>query len=98
MLYEVITHLPTVHGFDEFFGNLYHLNTQEEAEQRDYQRFAQAYSGSAEEYEAKFGTRGVLHCFATEKVDMTEEPRFGQVGRQRCSDTGPLTQERMKIV
>jgi len=90
------SHLPTVHGFDEFFGNLYHLNTQEEAEQRDYQRFAQAYSGSAEEYEAKFGTRGVLHCFATEKVDMTEEPRFGQVGRQRCSDTGPLTQERMK--
>jgi len=32
-------HLPTVHGFDEFFGNLYHLNTQEEAEQRDYQAF-----------------------------------------------------------
>jgi arylsulfatase A-like enzyme len=35
-----------VHGFDEFFGNLYHLNTQEEAEQRDYQAFGKAYSGS----------------------------------------------------
>ena len=37
-------HLPTVHGFDEFYGNLYHLNTQEESEQRDYQRFAKAFS------------------------------------------------------
>lgn len=90
------SHLPTVHGFDEFFGNLYHLNTQEEAEQRDYQNFGEAYSGSLEEYESKFGTRGVLHCFATDKVDTTEDPRFGQVGRQRCADTGPLTQERMK--
>jgi len=35
-----------VHGFDEFFGNLYHLNTQEEAEQRDYQAFGRAYSGN----------------------------------------------------
>lgn len=42
-------HLPTVHGFDEFFGNLYHLNTQEEAEQRDYQNFGRAFSGSLEE-------------------------------------------------
>ena len=37
-------HLPTAHGFDEFYGNLYHLNTQEEAEQRDYQAFGKAYS------------------------------------------------------
>jgi len=89
-------HLPTVHGFDEFFGNLYHLNTQEEAEQRDYQAFGRAYSGSLEAYEKKFGTRGVLHCFATDKDDSTEDPRFGKMGRQRCTDTGPLTQERMK--
>jgi len=89
-------HLPTVHGFDEFFGNLYHLNTQEEAEQRDYQAFGRAYSGSLEAYEKKFGTRGVLHCFATDKDDPTDDPRFGKMGRQRCTDTGALTQERMK--
>ncbi|MBB94631.1 MAG: arylsulfatase [Rhodobacteraceae bacterium] len=89
-------HLPTVHGFNEFFGNLYHLNTQEEAEQRDYQNFAEAYSGSLEAYEEQFGTRGVLHSFATDTVDETEMPRFGVVGAQTIEDTGPLTQERMK--
>ncbi|NET26828.1 MAG: arylsulfatase [Okeania sp. SIO1I7] len=89
-------HLPTVHGFDEFFGNLYHLNTQEEAEQRDYQNFGEQYSGSLEEYEKKFGTRGVIHSFATDTCDETEDPRFGVVGCQTIEDTGPLTQERMK--
>ena len=89
-------HLPTVHGFDEFFGNLYHLNTQEESEQRDYQRFGEAYSGSLEEYEKKFGTRGVIHSFATDVDDPTVDPRFGHVGMQKIEDTGPLTQERMK--
>lgn len=80
-------HLPTVHGFDEFFGNLYHLNTQEEAEQRDYQAFGKAYSGNLEDYEKKFGTRGVLHAFATDKDDATEDPRFGRVGKQTIEDT-----------
>ena len=89
-------HLPTVHGFDEFFGNLYHLNTQEEAEQRDYQRFGEAFAGSLEAYEEQFGTRGVLHTFATDEEDPTEMPRFGVVGKQTIEDTGPLTQERMK--
>ena len=89
-------HLPTVHGFDEFFGNLYHLNTQEEAEQRDYQNFAKAYSGDLESYEKKFGTRGVLHCYASDKKDGSKDPRFGVMGKQKCEDTGPLTQERMK--
>lgn len=89
-------HLPTVHGFDEFFGNLYHLNTQEEAEQRDYQRFGEAFSGSLEEYEKQFGTRGVIHSFASETFDDTEQPRFGVIGKQTVEDTGPLTQERMK--
>jgi arylsulfatase len=88
--------LPTVHGFDEFFGNLYHLNTQEESEQRDYQNFAKKYSGSVEAYEAKFGTRGVLHCYATAAADTKKDPRFGVMGKQRCTDTGALTQERMK--
>jgi len=89
-------HLPTVHGFDEFFGNLYHLNTQEEAEQRDYQNFGKAYSGSLEKYEEQFGTRGVIHSVATDKDDPTEQPRFGRIGKQKIEDTGPLTQERMK--
>jgi len=89
-------HLPTAHGFDEFFGNLYHLNTQEEAEQRDYQNFGKAYSGNLEDYEKKFGTRGVIHSFATDTDDATVDPRFGRVGMQKIEDTGPLTQERMK--
>ena len=74
-------HLPTVHGFDEFFGNLYHLNTQEEAEQRDYQAFGKKFSGSLEAYEKRFGTRGVLHCVASSTSDNTTDPRFGKVGK-----------------
>ncbi|MBB5352274.1 arylsulfatase [Haloferula luteola] len=89
-------HLPTAHGFDEFFGNLYHLNTQEEAEQRDYQNFGKTFSGSLEAYEERFGTRGVIHSFATDTEDPTDQPRFGKVGKQKIEDTGPLTQERMK--
>ena len=89
-------HLPTAHGFDEFFGNLYHLNTQEESEQRDYQNFGKQFSGSLEEYEKQFGTRGVIHSTATNQDDPTEDPRFGRVGKQKIEDTGPLTQERMK--
>ena len=89
-------HLPTAHGFDEFFGNLYHLNTQEESEQRDYQAFGKAYSGDLESYEKRFGTRGVIHSFTSSKDDTTVDPRFGKVGKQTIEDTGPLTQERMK--
>ena len=90
-------HLPTVHGFDEFFGNLYHLNTQEESEQRDYQAFAKRFSGNLEAYEKKFGTRGVLHCYA-ESADSSAppDPRFGKIGKQKCTDTGPLTAKRME--
>lgn len=89
-------HLPTVHGFDEFFGNLYHLNTQEQAEYRSYQDFANEYPGGAEEFKRKFGTRGVLHSFATDTDDPTEDPKFGRVGKQTITDTGQLTIERMK--
>src|ERR1700752_4928534 len=67
-------HLPTVHGFDEFFGNLYHLNTQEQPEYRDYQKFARAYPGGPEAFARKFGTRGVLHSFATDTDDPTVDP------------------------
>src|ERR1043166_9064770 len=89
-------HLPTVHGFDEFFGNLYHLNTQEQPEYRDYQNFAKAYPGGPEAFAQKFGTRGVLHSFATDTDDPTEDARFGRVGKQKIEDTGTLTSERMK--
>src|SRR5271166_6250021 len=88
--------LPTVHGFDEFFGNLYHLNTQEEDEQEDYKNWANKYPGGKEAYEKKFGTRGVLHCWATDTDDLTEDPRWGKVGKQKIEDTGPLWRERQK--
>ena len=89
-------HLPTNHGFDEFFGNLYHLNVSEEAEQRDYKNFAKQYPGGPEAYAKKFGARGVIHSFASNVDDPTVDPRFGKVGKQKITDTGALTQERMK--
>ncbi|MCJ8162641.1 arylsulfatase [Acinetobacter zhairhuonensis] len=82
--------LPTVHGFDEFFGNLYHLNTEEEPEQYDYPKDP--------EFKKKFGTRGVLHCYASSKSDSTDDPRFGKMGKQTCTDTGALTTKRMETV
>jgi arylsulfatase len=89
-------HMPTVHGFDEYYGNLYHLNTEEQPEYRDCQRFAQTHPGGPEAFRRKFGTRGVLHSRASAEDDATEDPRFGRVGRQTITDTGPLTIERMK--
>ena len=83
--------LPTVHGFDEFYGNLYHLNAEEEPEQHDYPH-------DIPEMKEIFGPRGVLHCKATDVDDPTEDPRFGRVGKQTIEDTGPLTRERMKTV
>ena len=83
-------HLPTVHGFDEFFGNLYHLNTEENPEQQDYPRDPA--------FKAHFGPRGVLKCVATATDDPAEDPRFGRIGRQRCTDSGPLTRQRMETV
>src|SRR5262252_6325817 len=80
--------LPTVHGFDEFFGNLYHLNCEEEPENVDYPKDPA--------FREKFGPRGVLHCWATQKDDTTQQPRWGKVGRQKIEDTGPLTAKRME--
>jgi len=90
-------HLPTNHGFDEFFGNLYHLNTQEEAEQRDFKAVANKSEGGINAYKKKFETRNVLHSYATTSDDATIDPRFGKVGKQKITDEGPLTQERMKL-
>jgi arylsulfatase len=82
--------LPTVHGFDEFFGNLYHLNAEEEPENPDYPK--------GPKFAATFGPRGVLHCFATGTNNPTVDPRFGLVGRQIIEDTGPLTKKRMETI
>ena len=89
-------HLPTVHGFDEFFGNLYHLNAEEEPENRDYPRDMKLASGKT--FLQTFGPRGVLHCRATSAVNPEKDPRFGEWGRQKCEDTGPLTKKRMETV
>jgi arylsulfatase len=82
--------LPTVHGFDEWFGNLYHLNAEEEPENVDYPKNPA--------FKEKFGPRGVMHCFASDKDDPTDDPRFGKMGKQTCEDTGPLTKKRMETV
>ncbi|GMT97314.1 arylsulfatase [Corallococcus caeni] len=83
-------YLPTNHGFDEFFGNLYHLNAECEPECPDYPKDPA--------FKARFGPRGVLHSWATDRQDVTEDPRWGVVGRQRIEDTGPLTKKRMETV
>jgi arylsulfatase A-like enzyme len=85
--------LPTVHGFDEFFGNLYHLNAEEEPENPDYPKPPQYPN-----FKARFGPRGVLHSFASDKDDPTDDGRFGRVGKQTIEDTGPLTKKRMETV
>jgi arylsulfatase A-like enzyme len=82
--------LPTVHGFDEFFGNLYHLNAEEEPENEDYPKDPA--------FRARFGPRGVLDTQASDKDDPTIDPRFGRVGRQVIKDTGPLTRKRMETI
>jgi len=83
-------YLPTVHGFDEFFGNLYHLNAEEEPELFNYPQDPK--------FRQMFGPRGVLRCKATDKNDPTEDPRFGKVGKQTIEDTGPLTRKRMETI
>jgi arylsulfatase A-like enzyme len=80
--------LPTNHGFDEFFGNLYHLNAEEEPEMDNYPKDPKFYE--------TFGPRGVIHSWATDKDDPTEQPRWGKVGKQKIEDTGPLNKKRME--
>jgi len=82
-------YLPTVHGFDEFYGNLYHLNAEEEPERLTY---------PGEEFRKKFGPRGVLKCKATDTDDPTEQPRWGRIGKQTIEDSGPLTKKRMETI
>ena len=82
--------LPTVHGFDEFFGSLYHLNASEEPEEADYPKNPA--------FLAKYGPRGVMDCKASINDDQTVDPRFGKMGKQVCTDTGPLDRKRMVII
>src|SRR5262249_28381798 len=82
--------LPTAHGFDEFFGNLYHLNAEQEPECPDYPKDP--------EFKKKFGPRGVLHSWATDNDDTTDDPQWGRVGKQKIENTGPLTIKRMETV
>ncbi len=81
-------YLPTVHGFDEFFGNLYHLNAEEEPEQPNWPP-----AEDFPHFNERFGPRGVIHSWATDEDDDAEDERFGRVGRQRIEDTGPLNEE-----
>jgi arylsulfatase len=83
--------LPTNHGFDEFFGNLYHLNAEEEPEMENYPS-----EKDFPEFKKRFGPRGVIHSWATDRDDDTEMPRWGKVGKQKIEDTGPLTKKRME--
>src|SRR5438128_4310669 len=82
--------LPTVHGFDEFFGNLYHLNAEEEPENPDYPKNP--------DFRKRFGPRGVLRCTATDNDDPTEDMHYGRVGRQKIENTGPLNSKRMETI
>jgi arylsulfatase len=77
-------HLPTMHGFDEFFGNLYHLNAEEEPENSDYPRNAKLPNGKT--FLETYGPRGVLHCKADGR------------GGQTIENTGPLTKKRMETI
>jgi arylsulfatase len=83
--------LPTNHGFDEFFGNLYHLNAEEEPEMDNYPT-----EKDFPNFRKNFGPRGVIHSWATDKDDPTDEPRWGRVGKQKIEDTGPLNKKRME--
>jgi arylsulfatase len=76
-------YLPTAHGFDEFYGNLYHLNAEEEPELPDYPK---ADDPEFPNFRKNFGPRGVIHSFALPG------------GQQKIEDTGPLTKKRMETI
>ena len=80
--------LPTVHGFDEFFGYLYHLDAMEDPSHRNY---PQALKDT-------IGPRNMVHSWATDKDDPTVQPRWGKVGKQKIEDAGTLYPKRMETV
>lgn len=81
-------YLPTVHGFDEYAGVLYHLNALEEPENIDYPKDPAFF--------AKYGPRDAIYSVATDKHDPTEDPRFGVVGKQTIKSLGQVTKKRME--
>jgi arylsulfatase A-like enzyme len=80
--------LPTVHGFDEFFGYLYHLDAMEDP----------AHPGYPQELLNKVGPRNMVHSWAATTDDATVDPRWGKIGKQKVEDAGTLYPERMKTV
>jgi arylsulfatase len=80
--------LPTVHGFDEFFGYLYHLDAMEDP----------AHPGYPQELLATVGPRNMVHSWATSSDDPTVQPRWGKVGKQKIEDAGTLYPKRMETV
>jgi arylsulfatase A-like enzyme len=81
-------YLPTLHGFDEFFGYLYHLDAMEDPSHRNY----------PQALKDKIGPRNMVHSWATDSDDPTVDPRWGKVGKQKIEDAGTLYPERMKTV
>jgi arylsulfatase len=81
-------YLPTLHGFDEFFGYLYHLDAMEDPAHHSY----------PPALKDKVGPRNLLHCWATDKDDNTVDPRWGKVGKQKIQDAGTLYPDRMKTI
>src|SRR5262249_52709513 len=75
-------YLPTVHGFDEFFGYLYHLDAMSDP-------YWYSYPDDKTFYD-KYGPRSVVHCYATDSDDSTAMPRWGKIGKQKVEDEGPL--------
>jgi len=80
--------LPTVHGFDEFFGYLYHLDAMEDP----------AHPAYPQELLNVVGPRNMVHSWATTTEDPTDMPRWGKVGKQKIEDAGPLYPKRMETV
>jgi arylsulfatase A-like enzyme len=80
--------LPTAHGFDEFFGYLYHLDAMEDPSHRNYPK----------NLIATVGPRNMVHSWATTTDDPTVMPRWGKIGKQKIEDAGPLYPKRMETV
>ena len=80
--------LPTVHGFDEFFGYLYHLDAMEDTSHRNY----------PPSLKATVGPRNMVHSWATDSDDQTVQPRWGKIGKQKIEDAGELYPKRMETV
>ena len=80
--------LPCVHGFDEFFGYLYHLDAMEDPAHPNY----------PQNLLNQVGPRNMVHCWATSTNDPTDMPRWGPIGKQKIEDAGTLYPKRMETV